>query len=126
MRTCRECGCTDEQGCPGGCVSIEVDLCSSCAAGRLAGHELIQAPVALELPMLSWLAVHGNLLLALRHPENAGTSRQLVEDVVAALEGLFLDSGLLSEEQLAAIRQVEAEQPRVQVPQEPLIILARG
>ena len=30
---CRECGCTDEQGCEGGCVwaTPAADLCSRCA-----------------------------------------------------------------------------------------------
>lgn len=31
IRACRECGCTDERGCPGGCSWIEDDLCSACA-----------------------------------------------------------------------------------------------
>lgn len=67
--------------------------------------------------MLGWLAVHGNLLLALRHPENTGHGRQLVEDVVATLEGLFLDSGLLTEEQVLTMHQQEAEaRPRIIIP----------
>ncbi len=28
---CRVCGCTDEDGCPGGCWWVEPDLCSRCA-----------------------------------------------------------------------------------------------
>lgn len=31
---CRACGCSDEQGCPGGCVWAEPNLCSRCALGR--------------------------------------------------------------------------------------------
>jgi hypothetical protein len=30
-RTCRECGCTDVRGCPGGCHWVGPDLCSECA-----------------------------------------------------------------------------------------------
>lgn len=30
VRTCRVCGCTDYQACPGGCHWVEDDLCSSC------------------------------------------------------------------------------------------------
>jgi len=30
-RTCRVCGCTDDQACEGGCHWVEDDLCSSCA-----------------------------------------------------------------------------------------------
>lgn len=29
---CRECGCTDERACLGGCAWAEPDLCSACAA----------------------------------------------------------------------------------------------
>lgn len=29
---CRECGCTDNVACPGGCWWVEPDLCSTCAA----------------------------------------------------------------------------------------------
>jgi phage N-6-adenine-methyltransferase len=28
---CRECGCTDDEACEGGCVWVEADLCSRCA-----------------------------------------------------------------------------------------------
>jgi hypothetical protein len=31
VRACRECGCTDEEGCAGGCTWSEPDLCSACA-----------------------------------------------------------------------------------------------
>lgn len=117
MRRCRECGCTDEHGCAGGCLWIEADLCSRCAAEAMADHELIHAPLGVELPVLSWLAVHGSLLLALRHPEHQGSSRQLVEDVVAGLEGVFLDHGILTEAQLATMHEQEAEvRPRIIVP----------
>ncbi|SNS15866.1 PRTRC system protein E [Humidesulfovibrio mexicanus] len=30
-RTCRKCGCTDDQACSGGCSWVEPDLCSACA-----------------------------------------------------------------------------------------------
>lgn len=31
VRTCRRCGCTDDQACPGGCWWVSEDLCSACA-----------------------------------------------------------------------------------------------
>lgn len=31
-RLCRQCGCSDAFGCPGGCHWSEADLCSACAA----------------------------------------------------------------------------------------------
>lgn len=117
MRTCRECRCTDAHGCAEGCFWVEADLCSSCAVEQIADHELIRAPLGIELPIYSWLAVHGNLLLALRRPENTGKARQLVEDVVAGLEGVFLDHGILTEAQLATMHQQEAEaRPRIILP----------
>lgn len=30
VRTCRKCGCTHDNPCPGGCCWTEVDLCSAC------------------------------------------------------------------------------------------------
>jgi hypothetical protein len=30
VRTCRECGCTDDRACRGGCFWVEKDLCSRC------------------------------------------------------------------------------------------------
>ena len=30
VRTCRRCGCTQGQGCPGGCIWVAEDLCSEC------------------------------------------------------------------------------------------------
>lgn len=29
-RQCRECGCTDNAACPGGCSWVGLDLCSDC------------------------------------------------------------------------------------------------
>lgn len=30
VRTCRECGCTEDNACPGPCYWVELDLCSAC------------------------------------------------------------------------------------------------
>lgn len=35
-RVCRVCGCTDYEGCDGGCMWVEDDLCSSCHSGGSA------------------------------------------------------------------------------------------
>lgn len=38
---CRECGCSDDDGCMGGCYWVEPDLCSRCARpDELAGAVL--------------------------------------------------------------------------------------
>lgn len=40
IRACRECGCTDDQACDGGCEWVEDDLCSRCAMlQRTARHD---------------------------------------------------------------------------------------
>lgn len=31
---CRVCGCSDRNGCPGGCIWAEPNLCSRCVLGR--------------------------------------------------------------------------------------------
>lgn len=31
VRKCRQCGCTDDRACEGGCTWVEADLCSACA-----------------------------------------------------------------------------------------------
>jgi ParB/RepB/Spo0J family partition protein len=44
---CRECGCTDEAACPGGCAWVEPDLCSSCAPdGAVMGKNGKKSPAA--------------------------------------------------------------------------------
>lgn len=105
MRACRSCGCTDEHACSDGCSWAEPDLCSSCQVAALAVHPLIRAPLAIELPMHTWMAVHGNLLLAMRHPDNR--SGPIVEDLVSLLEGAFLDGGLLTEAMLETMHRQE-------------------
>ncbi len=37
VRTCRGCGCTDLEGCDGGCEWVEDDLCSNCAGAQPKG-----------------------------------------------------------------------------------------
>jgi hypothetical protein len=38
--TCRQCGCTDERACAGGCWWVEADVCSQCSLGILGAHVL--------------------------------------------------------------------------------------
>lgn len=44
---CRECGCTNEEACPGGCSWIEPDLCSACVASD-------DEPDLAENPVTGW------------------------------------------------------------------------
>lgn len=49
---CRDCGCTDEDGCPEGCswANAEHTLCSSCVGEFGGNHEEPQAPEAAPGP----------------------------------------------------------------------------
>jgi hypothetical protein len=40
LRACRECGCTEQSACEGGCYWVDEDLCSKCAHANYpaAGH----------------------------------------------------------------------------------------
>lgn len=117
---CRSCACSDTNACPGGCTWVEPDLCSRCAGAMAQLAAMADTFVALEVPMLALTAVHGNLCLALRHPENTGPSRAMVEEVIAGLEEVFLRAGVFTEQQLERIRAVERDA------QPPRVILVRG
>ncbi len=57
-----------------------------------------------ELTALQMLTVHGNLCLALRHPENLGSSRRFCIEAVHALEKVLQEEGVLDEEDIRKIR----------------------
>lgn len=44
-RTCRRCGCTDSNACPGGCSWVEHDLCSACASPTVLMLGALRDPV---------------------------------------------------------------------------------
>src|SRR5207302_318033 len=43
---------------------------------------------------IAWLAAHGNLLLALRHPQNIGASRELMLELVERLGQALVEWGV--------------------------------
>jgi hypothetical protein len=65
---------------------------------------------AVEESLFVWMAIHGNLCLALRHPENQGLSRSYTVAFVEKIGRLLVDRGLLTQEQLDHAQQVETEQ----------------
>jgi hypothetical protein len=69
----------------------------------------LAAPVAVEAPMLTWVTVHGNLCLALRHPENRGQSRELCLDLVRRLADLIVSEGIMTPEEMDEANRVETE-----------------
>jgi hypothetical protein len=113
---CRVCGCTDERSCEGSCSWVDdQDICSRCM-GALAA-----TVVPLDIPVGHLLAIHGYLCLALRHPEVQGTTSttELIEPFVEELGQALVELGILTDEQLAAHRQLETEA-------RPRIVLGRG
>jgi len=59
--------------------------------------------ITITLPAVQWLSVHGNTSLGLRHPENKGLSRQYSAGFLMKLEGLLLDEGLFSLDDISSI-----------------------
>jgi len=62
-----------------------------------------------EMNLGRWLAIHGYLCLALRHPQTTGPSRQIALDLVGDLEAAFLSLGLLDQEDINLIHKVEQD-----------------
>ena len=58
-----------------------------------------QGTVSAEL--IVWVAVHGNLQLALRHPMNFGASRPMVQQFIQQLGIWLVEKGMLTPEILA-------------------------
>jgi hypothetical protein len=50
IRTCLECGCTDEFACDGGCAWVGVLLCSTCAGDSMRSRQEIEADVSTLFP----------------------------------------------------------------------------
>ena len=64
--------------------------------------------VTLELSLLTVMAVHGNLCLALRHPANRGPSTRLVVALVRQLGEFLVARGALTAAELAEVYAVES------------------
>jgi hypothetical protein len=61
------------------------------------------------LSILDLIAIHGNICLGLRHPDNTGPTRQIAENVIDTIEQIFKDTGM-EDDVIAEIHQVEAEE----------------
>ena len=67
------------------------------------------SPAQVTANHLTWLAVHGNLCLALRHPANKGPSRQWVLTFVKDLGKALVKWGVITEEELKQTEKTEIE-----------------
>ena len=65
--------------------------------------------VTIKLNVITLMAVHGNLLLALRHPRNQGESRDLIIDFCKEIGEELVLLGALAPEQLKEAYRVEYE-----------------
>jgi hypothetical protein len=63
--------------------------------------------ITIKVDALTLMAAHGNICLGLRHPQNNGFSRKLVEEFVSTIEKKLIECGLLNEEDIGEIHQVE-------------------
>lgn len=63
-----------------------------------------------KAPLLVWLAVHGNLCLSLRHPQNRGPSRKLILDFVKNIGRFLVEAGAVTEAELRAAENLEIEE----------------
>jgi hypothetical protein len=77
---------------------------------RRKAEWLIKTEGTVKANLLTWITVHGNLCLALRHPQNRGPSRKLAVDFVKALGKALVEWGALTPEQLEDAERVEAEE----------------
>lgn len=60
--------------------------------------------------LLEWLTVHGNLCLALRHPQNDGPSRATVVSMIHRIGKLLVEGGILTREELNFATRVEQDE----------------
>ncbi len=65
--------------------------------------------VAIEFSMLGVLSIHGNLCLALRHPQNAGASRQIVVDIIQHLAAIIVARGIMTPLEMEHATRLEAQ-----------------
>lgn len=70
---------------------------------------MMAANASVTAPMLTWITVHGNLCLSLRHPGNTGQSRELCLQMVRHLSKLIVDAGLMTQEEMDQANRVERE-----------------
>jgi hypothetical protein len=65
--------------------------------------------VTVDGTLLDWMAVHGNLCLALRHPQNQGETRALIVSMIHKLGTLLVDEGILTADEMNRATRIEHE-----------------
>lgn len=72
--------------------------------------EKAKAEVSVNATVLTWLTVHGNLCLSLRHPQNRGESRALCIDVVRMLSKLIVEAGVMTQAEMDQANRLELQE----------------
>ncbi len=70
-------------------------------------NEEYEKIIVMEFEALSWLAILGNVTLALRHPQNIGASRSLVLSVRDRIEKQLMIHDIIDQEDINSMRRVE-------------------
>ena len=65
-------------------------------------NEKLRQVLSVEAKAITWLAVYGNLWLAMRHPANTGASTKLVRQTLDGLSRLLIEAGVITPEHAAA------------------------
>ena len=66
--------------------------------------------VKVEATAFEWMTVHGNLCLALRHPQNRGPSREACMNIVRKLSKAIVESGLLTQQEMDQATALERQE----------------
>lgn len=82
------------------------------------GDELIRTYRSIDANLMTWMAIHGNLSLALRHPGNRGPSRAYVVRFVKDLGKWLVEQGVLTQEELECHYALESEEGGIEESEE--------
>ena len=66
--------------------------------------------IDLQMSALHLLAVHGNVCLGLRHPNNKGPNRQLALEFINYAEQKLKAAGLINDQDIEEIHRIEWEE----------------
>lgn len=80
-------------------------ICPECLSGKYA----MEKAISIMSNGITWTAIHGNLCLALRHPDNKGPSRELIIKFVKKLGEVLEQEGAVTPNILRRVYRLEAE-----------------
>lgn len=80
-------------------------FCPEC----LSGADAMEKTITIMSNGITWTAIHGNLMLALRHPDNKGVSRKLIVQFTKKLGEVLEQEGVITPNILRRAYRLEAE-----------------